>query len=586
MGSLNLLGVSLSLAALGVSAFLAIYVLGTNPRRLANRSFFALMMAFAWWDACEAVERAFPPGAPSAAIYPWAQGVWLGIAAVPAALMQLALTHPETRPWFRRSYLPLVYAPLLGWAYLILGTGHLISGVAEGPFGPSAAVGDAYLPLAALYAAWFYVSVALFVGSWWRIRGSPLRRMQGVVVVGLLVGSIPAGVTEIFWPLINGFSTRLGLGSVYTLVWSVFLAFAIARYRYLVIEPVTEPPAAAHARHPLSRGLNYLVLEPGRAAGMGAFREIVSSTPGLCVTGLAPSRVAGRFGLERTPVLWITRVTSEGRTVRAESLDFELLHTVLKFLRENPGTAVLLDDLDYLASVDGFEAVARFLKRVANQASASGGTVIVTAGRGTLTAEQAALLEGCVDHLLDVREFANGMAPAVAENALLFRSPQEVPAALPAAGVSRGLVVATDHPSKVLRRFSEAFGVLWITERPEAGLSCARPTALDTEARRAVSAHLTAAPGGVVVLLGLEQISLIAGFPAVLAFVKDVADLAALHGGRVIATVTPGSLGSRELAMFARRLDTPLGPVVTGSPFGGLSTAVPGSRTPTRGPVS
>ncbi len=572
--------------AFGVSAYLAVYVLGTNPRRLANRSFFALMMTFVWWDVCEAIERAIPAGAAASAVYPWSQGVWMGISAVPAALIQLGLTYPETPPWFRRWMLVLIYAPVAVWAYLIFGTSHLISGVAPSFFGPSEVIGDLYLPLVLLYAAWFYVGVGLFIGTLWRLRGSSLRRMQGVVVLGLLAGSIPAGVTEMFWPLIDGYNTRLGLGSVYTLVWSVFLAFAIARYRYLVIEPVTEPPAPARARHPLSRGLNYLVLEPGRAAGMGAFREIVSTTPGLCVTGLAPSRVARRFGLERTPVLWITRVSSQDRTVRAESLDFELLHTALKFLRENPGTAVLLDDLDYLASVDGFEAVARFLKRVANQASASNGTVIATAGRGTLTSEQVALLAGCVDHLLEVGDTAGGGLSPLQDNAFLFRGLQEAASALPALGVSRGLVVTTDHPVKVQRRFGPAFGILWVTEHPETGFVCARPTALDTEARRAVSAHLASAPDGVVVLAGLEQLALVAGFPAVLAFVKDVSDLASLRGGRVIASATPGALGPREVAMLARRLDVPAPPVLTGSPPAGLSTGVPGSRTPTRGPVS
>src|SRR5438876_786191 len=108
-----------------------------------------------------------------------------------------------------------------------------------------------------------------------------------------------------------------------------------------------------------------------------ALRPFVSATPGLCVTGLAPSRVSVRFGLERTPILWITTVSNEERTVRPNALDFELVHTVVKFLRENPGTAVLLDDLDYLATLAGFDAVARFLKRVTNQASASKGTVLL-----------------------------------------------------------------------------------------------------------------------------------------------------------------------------------------------------------------
>ncbi len=583
-GSLNLLGTGLSVAALGVSAFLAVYVLGMNPRRLANRAFFGLMMTFVWWDACEAVERALPAGASASVVYPWAQGVWLGISAVPAALIQLAVTYPEKRPWFRRRLVPLIYAPLLGWAYLIFGTRHLISGVTPGMFGPTEVVGDLYLPLAVLYAAWFYVGVILFVENRWRARGSPIGTMQNVVLLGLLIGSIPAGITEMFWPVLDGFDARLGFGSLYTLVWSTFLAFAIARNRYLVIQPVVEPAREARARHPLSRGMNYLVLEPGRAAGMGAFRDIVSTTPGLCITGLAPSRVALRFGLERTPVVWITRVSSLERTVRPESLDFELLHTALKFLRENPGTAILLDDLDYLASVVGFAGVARFVKRVANQASASNGTLIATAGRGTLTRDQVALLAGCVDHVLEIPDLADA-PPSQSDHALLLRAPQDLPQAMSSAHVNRALVVATDHPTKVRRRFGEGFNVLWITEHPEPGLACARPTALDTEARRAVAAAFSA-PGDVVVLAGLEQIALVAGFSGLLAFVKDVSDLATLRGGRVVASVTPGSLEPREIAMLARRLDVPAVSGLTGSLLGGLSTAALGSRTPSRGPVS
>ena len=569
-----------------MSGFLAVYVLRLNPRRLPNRAFFALMLTFAWWDACEAVERALPAGASAAVVYPWAQGVWFGISAVPAALMQLALVYPEPRPWFRRAYVPLLYAPLLGWAYLILGTGHLIAGVADGPLGPSAHVGDAYLPLALLYALWFYVSVALFVGNWWRVRSGSLRQVQGLVVLGLLIGSVPAGVTEIFWPLLDGYTTRLGLGSVYTLVWSVFLAIAVVRYRYLVIEPEAEASAAARARHPLSTGLNYLVLEPGRGAGMTAFREIVSTTPGLCITGLAPSRVAERFALERTPILWITSVSSQDRTVTPQALDFEIVHTVLKVLRENPGTAILLDDLDYLAAVNGFEAVARFLSRVANQASASRGTLIVTADRGAFTPEQLTLLGGFVDHVLDFPEMTNGFPSPLRNNAILFVAPREVPASLPLVAVREGLVVTTEHPAKSGPRYGPAFQILWVTPHPEPGMASARPTALDTEARRAISGYLTAHPGGTVVLAGLEQLALFVEFRGLLAFVKDVADLAALHGGRTVTTMAPGGLPPAEVAMLSRRLDVPGPPVIRSSLPGGLTTAVPGSRTPTRGPVS
>ena len=117
-------------------------------------------------------------------------------------------------------------------------------------------------------------------------------------------------------------------------------------------------------------------------------------------------------------------------------------------------------------------------------------------------------------------------------------------------------------------------------------MASARPTALDTEARRAISGYLTAHPGGTVVLAGLEQLALFVEFRGLLAFVKDVADLAALHGGRTVTTMAPGGLPPAEVAMLSRRLDVPGPPVIRSSLPGGLTTAVPGSRTPTRGPVS
>src|SRR2546422_10080337 len=98
-------------------------------------------------------------------------------------------------------------------------------------------------------------------------------------------------------PLLTSPDARIVLGSLYTMVWSIFIAYAVARYRYLVIEPVVEVRPARVPRHRLERGLNYLVLENGRSAAMGAFRDIVSATPALCVTCLAPPHVTARFGL-------------------------------------------------------------------------------------------------------------------------------------------------------------------------------------------------------------------------------------------------------------------------------------------------
>lgn len=579
-------GASISLAALVVSAFLGAYVFGLNPRGSANRSFVLVMFAFVLWDLGEVVLRSSAPGTAPETLFIWTRVTWLGISLVPATLYHLVLSYPTRRPWLRGpAALGAIYLPYLAWAYLIGFTDFVISGVSQNAFGPSARVAPTYAYFAPVFGVWMFAAVALFVREWWQVRKTPRRNMLGIVVVGLILGTVPAAITELLWPLLVATDTPLGLGSVYTLMWSVFIAFAVVRYQYLVIEPVTEFRSLHAPRHRLERGVNYLIVENGRSASMGAFREIVSTTPGLCVTGLAPTRVSARFGLERTPILWVTTASNAERTVRPNGLDFELVHTVVKFLRENPGTVVLLDDLDYLAILAGFDAVARFVKRVVNQASASKGTVIVAAGYATFAPDEFATLRGSVDRLLDIVEATAPATAGAADHVLLTIPVQDVPVALPLVGARRGLLLATDHPSKARIRYGDRFELVWITEHPEAGFACVRPKALDTEARRAIANYASAHPGSDIVFVGLEQVALYVDFRTWLPFVKDCLDIASLHGCRLFLTVAPDALKARELAMLARRFDAPFAPSAVKEPLPSApTTAVPENRIPSRGP--
>src|SRR5213596_3665002 len=554
------LGAALPLVALLVSAFLGAYVFGVNPRGSANRSVLLVMLAFVLWDLGEIVERSLAVGTSADVLLFWARFTWVAIALVPATLYHLALTYPTKSERIRRPWaLAAIYAPFVFWAYLIVGTGLIIDGVSSNAFGPSARVSSAYPYFAPVFGLWMFTGVALFVRSYWRVRKGPSQRMIGVVLGGLLLGTVPAAVTELLWPLLSASDTRVGLGSLYTLVWSIFIAYAVARYRYLVIEPVTELHTARAPRHRLERGLNYLVLENGRSAAMGAFRDIVSATPGLCVTGLAPPHVTARFGLERTPILWITSASNLERTVRPNGLDFELVHTVVKFLRENPGTAVLLDDLDYLSAVAGFDAVGRFLKRVVNQASASKGTVIVAAGQGTFTPDQVAVLRGSVDRLVDIQEAPNPTQAGTADHVLMTINAQDASVALPLVGARRGLLLTTEHPSKARVRYGDRFDIVWVTDHPEPGPPTVRPKALDTEGRRAIANYASVHAGSDIVLVGLDQLALYVDVRSWLPFVKDALDIASLHGCRLFLTVAPETMRSQELAMLSRRFDAPVG---------------------------
>src|SRR5205823_973199 len=133
-------GAVLPLVALLVSGFLGAYVFGLNPRGSANRSFLWVMLAFVIWDIGEVVQRSFAAGTTDTMLF-WERFTWVGIVLVPATLYHLALTYPTKSEWLRRpGALAVLYAPALGWIYLVAATNLIIDGMSSNAFGPSARV--------------------------------------------------------------------------------------------------------------------------------------------------------------------------------------------------------------------------------------------------------------------------------------------------------------------------------------------------------------------------------------------------------------------------------------------------------------
>src|SRR3981189_1631577 len=189
------------MVALLVSAFLGAYVFGLNPRGAANRSALLVLLAFVIWGVGEVVQRSLAPGPSPDVLAFWSRVTWIGIVLVPATLYHLTLTYPAKSEWMGRPYALLaIYAPFVGWAILITMTTLIIDGMSSNAFGPSARVAPTYAYFAPIFFVWMFVSVMLFVGSWWKLRKTSGRWMHGVVLAGLLAGTVPAAITELLWP--------------------------------------------------------------------------------------------------------------------------------------------------------------------------------------------------------------------------------------------------------------------------------------------------------------------------------------------------------------------------------------------------
>ncbi len=553
---MNLWGL-VSATGLAATGSLAVYMLLLGPKTVTSRPFTLMLASFAIWDLGEAVLRLSPPG-DLAALYPWVRVEWIGISLNSGTFLHFAVNLASGRPLRDRPWrIPVVYAVSAVVVPLVAFTDTIVGGVAPSLLGPTADVGSLYLPASVWYEAWFLFTLVWLLQAYARNRAPDFRRRTRFVMLILGAAVLLGSATEVFWPFYTPFPADLGLGTVYTLAIAAVAAASEFRFHFLEIEAVTEtaPAARLYAVRP---GLSHLFLSRQRDPAFVAFREIVATTPGLCITGVHPRKLQARFALERTPILWVTAVGEGEMCVRPKALEFELFLSAARFVKANPSTAVLVDDVDLLIHTNGFDAVARFLHRLNNLATGRGSTTLAAVDPDAVTPAQLALLRGLFD---DVREVppapARGGPVALDSGAVLLEGDPDAALEMYASAASgdRGMLVTTKNPARLRPRLGADAAILWVSGSGEPSEGDGGPAAIDLEAGKLAADLLSRRERPVLFAADLEQIRLFAPFPRVLEFVKNLIDQVAVRDGLLLASVAPEAVDPRELACLRRRFD-------------------------------
>ncbi len=547
-----------SLAGLVASVAVALYIVVRVPRTPTRLPFALLMVAFAVWDLGEAAARLVPAADP-ADLLPWIRFQWIGISLTSGTFLHFALNFSRGRPLRERPWeVPVVYAVSVVVSSLVVTTDAIVAGVGASPTGPVARLAPGYALGALWYEGWFAATFVILARAYFRAPSPEFRRRSAPVVLVLAVAGVLASATETLWPLYTASPGNLGLASIYMLMITVGASFSEVRFRFLEVRAVTEvaPPGVRFGLRP---GASYLFLSRARAPALIAFRELVASTPGLCITGAYPRKLQVEFGLERTPILWITAAAGADLSLRPKTLEFEVLHTVSRFVKGNPSTVVLVDDLDLLAHTNGFEAVCRFLHRVNNLSTGRGSTTIAAADPEAFTAGPLALLRGLFD---EVREVAPPIAfleppPPAGPGTVLIEGDAEAALSLYESleADGRGLVVTTKHPARLRGRLGPAARIVWVAGAGESVEDGPAPVAIDLEAGSLAAGFLRYRERPVVYVADIEQFRLFAPFPRVLEFVKGLIDQVSVRDGILIGSVEPRAVEPTELTSLRRRFD-------------------------------
>ena len=146
-------------------------------------------------------------------------------------------------------------------------------------------------------------------------------------------------------------------------------------------------------------GYNYLIKGTDVRKAYAVFMQLMKKTPGLCITSTHPRKRRDEYKLE-CPVYWLTDVTkTDEKTLHPERLDFELFKTVNDFVTEKHGI-IMLDGLEYLIHVNGFERAMDFIDSIRDAVSTHNGTLVVSTNPSVFKEEELGMLEKRFDRIL------------------------------------------------------------------------------------------------------------------------------------------------------------------------------------------
>ena len=191
--------------------------------------------------------------------------------------------------------------------------------------------------------------------------GPDVRRDTYLIIAGISGFAIGELLFEIILPN-YGVDLRAP-GFVAEMALIGLIAFATREKSFLqeLIVPMAEEQSATKPTYDLERGRTYAILERDGARSFEIFRDMVThGAQGLCISRRSPKTIMAGYGLEKTPILWLSRVATEKNSVRPSPPEKVAL-AIEHFIDVGENAVVLLDGFEYLIAHNDFSSVLALL---------------------------------------------------------------------------------------------------------------------------------------------------------------------------------------------------------------------------------
>ncbi|MBW2971643.1 DUF835 domain-containing protein [Candidatus Woesearchaeota archaeon] len=395
-----------SLVAFVVKLGLALWIYIRNPSSKVNIYFAIVFLGQAVWDLGKFVMWLTPD---EYSAFIWARVSYTGYIVSVFFLLSFVWAYLKkknfftTRPGRIFIYTPMALMLIALWFSNFVIADLIPPGALSYGFGIE--LWDySFGPVYNYFFLWFQIipfiyAFILFVFKYFLTKRKDKKKQLMYLVIGsafpIMIG-IPTGVVL---PAMG--ITLPPHNNMLSLIMSVFIAVGIIKYKFLSIQPVGETIVPGRKlEHKLAKdyelefGHSYFIKheKSSEIAHKVLLTHLYKKRYGLIITAHNPSTIRHEYGIETTPIIWMTDTETDHLSV--DPIDIEQMHeTIKRFVNQVPNSIVLLDGLQYLMVHNNFAKILHFIRQVKNMVSHSDDCFIVTKGALQLDPKQQKMLE-------------------------------------------------------------------------------------------------------------------------------------------------------------------------------------------------
>ena len=236
--------------------------------------------------------------------------------------------------------------------------------------------------------------------AWLRVVGylrktavaQQVRRGLYLIVLGVTGIAVGELLFEVVLPFY--FIDLRSPGFIIEMAFMGLIAFAVREKSFLeeLIVPAAEADLMTKPTYELERGYTYAVLEREGNQAFEIFKDLVThGAQGLCITRRSPKTVMNAYGLERTPILWLSRVASEKNSVRPSPPE-NVAMAIDHFVDVGQRGVVLLDGFEYLVSHNDFNSILALVHDLNEKVSLQDAILLLPIDPAALNEKEIALI--------------------------------------------------------------------------------------------------------------------------------------------------------------------------------------------------